>query len=114
MGLQIELKIIYSVLLLVSLTLIMNMTVGHATTVNQITINSNNITNNTVKTILPSTTTQNLKITASADPVVVNNLTLAQLENGILRVDAFYNTNGRLPTYVSYGSRENTHSNVRK
>ncbi len=84
----------------------MNMTAGYATTVNQVTINSNNTTNNTVKTILPSTATQDIKITGSANSVVVNNLTLAQLDDGISRVETFYNTNGRLPNYVSFGSRE--------
>jgi transglutaminase-like putative cysteine protease len=36
----------------------------------------------------------------------VNGLTVAQLKDGISRVQTFYSKNGRLPNYVSYGTRK--------
>jgi hypothetical protein len=45
--------------------------------------------------------TQDLKI----NTVIVNGLNVAQLNDGISRVNAYYAANGRLPTYVSFGTR---------
>ena len=38
--------------------------------------------------------------------VIVNGLTVAQLNDGISRVQAFYTANGKLPIYVSFGTRQ--------
>lgn len=43
---------------------------------------------------------------AAGAPVIVNGLTLAQLKSGLSRVQTFYNKNGRLPKYVSFGTRK--------
>lgn len=38
--------------------------------------------------------------------MLVNGLTLTQLENGLSRAQSFYNSHGRLPNYVSFGTRQ--------
>jgi len=43
---------------------------------------------------------------AAGEPVKVNGLTLTQMKNGISRAEAFYKKNGRLPNYVSFGTRK--------
>ena len=45
-------------------------------------------------------------IRAAGAPTTVNGLSVAQLNNGISRVRAFYTKNGRYPHYVSYGTRK--------
>ena len=45
--------------------------------------------------------TQGLKINTA----IVNGLNVAQLKDGISRVQAYYAANGKLPTYVSFGTR---------
>jgi hypothetical protein len=53
--------------------------------------------------------TQGLKIntTAAGAPTTeVNGLTLAQLKDGLSRVQSFYNQNGRLPNYVTFGTTQ--------
>ncbi len=45
--------------------------------------------------------TQGLKINTT----IVNGLTVAELKDGLARVQAFFNKNGRLPNYVSFGTR---------
>ena len=45
--------------------------------------------------------TQGLKINTA----IVNGLNVAQLKDGISRVEAYYAANGKLPTYVSFGTR---------
>ncbi len=51
--------------------------------------------------------TPNLNNTqAAGTPVLVNGLTVAQLKDGTTRVQAFFNQNNRLPTYVSFGTRQ--------
>lgn len=59
------------------------------------------------KTSLNSTSTPKYtsKMAAGA-PVVVNGLTLSQLKSGLSRVQTFYNKNGRLPKYVTFGTRK--------
>ena len=42
---------------------------------------------------------------AAGEPVKVNGLTLTQMKDGISRAEAFYKKNGRLPNYLSFGSR---------
>jgi len=66
-----------------------------ATTVKVVTSNSTTKTNSTVKT-------STVKATATA---TVNGLTIAQLKDGLARTEVFYAKNGRLPNYVSYGTR---------
>jgi len=45
-------------------------------------------------------------IRAAGAPITVNGLTVAQLNEGISRVQAFYTKNVRLPNYVNYGTRQ--------
>ena len=52
-----------------------------------------------------TTKTNSSKNLAAGAPIKVNGLTIAQLKDGISRVQAFYMNNGRLPKYVSYGKR---------
>jgi len=115
------------VLLLFSLALVFNINFSSAASVNQtnistsaksvdnVNISSSNHTTttnakatlNTVKkvTVKPAPKT-NINSTMAAGALVkVNGLTVAQLKNGLSRVDAFYKKNGRLPHYVSYGTR---------
>ena len=42
---------------------------------------------------------------AAGEPVKVNGLTLTQMKDGIARAEAFYKKNGRLPNYISFGTR---------
>ena len=55
------------------------------------------------------TSTKNIKINstmAAGAPVKVNGLTVAQLKDGTSRIQSFYNKNGRLPKYVTFGTRK--------
>ncbi len=62
-----------------------------------------NISNNSATN---TTETPNLNNTEAAGaPVIVNGLTVAQLKDGTSRVQAFFNANNRLPTFVSFGTR---------
>ena len=76
------------------------------------TKNTSNL-NNTVtanisnKSATNTTGTPNLNNTEAAGaPVIVNGLTVAQLKDGTSRVQAFFNANNRLPTFVSFGTRQ--------
>lgn len=60
---------------------------------------SNVAANTTTKTKINSTM-------AAGEPVKVNGLTLTQLKDGISRAEAFYKKNGRLPSYINYGTRK--------
>ena len=96
-------------LLLFGVTLIFTVGSSSAATVNQ-TANNTNVSatqtvTNTATTTVKQVSTTNLNCTNNTDGVVVNNLTIAQLKNGISRVEAFYAKDHRLPNYVSYGSR---------
>ena len=59
----------------------------------------------TLYTNVQNTEIKEHKMAAGA-PVVVNGLTLAQLKDGIARVQAFFNKNGRLPKFVNFGTRK--------
>ena len=98
--------------------MVLNINFSSATNVNQTNIsssinpatnavtisNSSNLTkSNSTKKDVSSTITIPKNITTS-QPILINGLTVAQLKNGFSRVQAFYNKNGRLPNYVSYGS----------
>jgi len=54
----------------------------------------------------PSNKTKINSTMAAGEPVKVNGLTLAQMKDGISRAEAFYKKNGRLPNYVSFGTRK--------
>ncbi|MDD3985621.1 MAG: transglutaminase-like domain-containing protein [Methanobacterium sp.] len=62
-------------------------------------------TDTIVFTNIQNTETQEQKMAAGA-PVVVNGLTLAQLKDGISRVQTFFNKNGRLPKFINFGTRK--------
>jgi hypothetical protein len=55
------------------------------------------------KTTIKTNSTKNI---AAGAPVKVNGLTIAQLKDGISRAQAFYSKNGRLPNYITYGTRK--------
>ena len=99
----------YSVLFLFGVALIFTVGSSSAAAVNQTTNNTNvtathTVTNTATTTVKPVSTT-NVNCTNKTNGVVVDNLTIAQLKNGIGRVEVFYTNNHRLPNYVSYGSR---------
>jgi hypothetical protein len=63
---------------------------------------------NSAKTVQTNSTTSNnsSKYMAAGAPTSVNGLTVAQMKDGVSRVQAFYAKNSRLPTYISYGTRK--------
>jgi hypothetical protein len=54
-----------------------------------------------IATFVKNIATQGLKINTA----IVDGLNVAQLKDGISRVQAYYAANGKLPTYVSFGTR---------
>ena len=117
-------------LLFFSLALVLNVSTSSATSVNQTNISSSNISPDNVNTNTVSsnyttvkanfaiktnnknvtkTSTKNVNINstmAAGAPVKVNGLTRAQLKDGTSRVQSFYNKNGRLPKYITFGTRK--------
>ncbi len=100
--------------MLFSLALVLNTNFSSATSVNQTNVSSsiNSTTNtgivNNSSNLTKSNSTKNVvntPIKIPTQPILINGLTAAQLENGFSRVQAFYNKNGRLPNYVTYGTR---------
>ena len=107
---------IFSMILLLFLGLFINIAVSSAANLNQSINNSSNINssamivssnalssnnsssiiNQTIKSVSSNTTAK----------IVVNGLTVNMLKDGLSRVQAFYKKNGRLPIYVSYGTRQ--------
>jgi hypothetical protein len=79
-----------------------------ANTPNTSNLNSTVTANSSNKSATKNTTeTPNLNNTEAAGaPVIVNGLTVAQLKDGTSRVQAFFNANNRLPTFVSFGTRQ--------
>jgi hypothetical protein len=77
-------------------------------TTNTSNLNSTVTTNSSIKSATTNTTkTPNLNNTQAAGaPVLVNGLTVAQLKDGTSRAQAFFNKYDRLPTYVSFGTRQ--------
>jgi transglutaminase-like putative cysteine protease len=59
-----------------------------------------------VKKVVNSTSKTINSTMAAGTPVLVNGLTIIQLKDGISRVQAFYKKNGRLPNYITYGTRK--------
>lgn len=87
-GITIKKKLFYSITALLFLVLILNIGAGAAASTAQASGST------TVKT----TTTNN--------NTLVSGLTSAQIKDGYTRAQNFYNTNHRLPNYVSYGTRK--------
>ncbi len=56
--------------------------------------------------ILISTFQKNIATAGLSLNLTINGLSVAQLKDGISRVQTFYSNNGRLPNYVSYGTRK--------
>jgi hypothetical protein len=74
---------------------------GNLIVTSTIKANSSTATPTTVKAVTKTTT-----VKAAAKPApVVDGLTLAQVKDGLSRAQSFTLVNGRLPTYVSYGSK---------
>jgi uncharacterized protein YjfI (DUF2170 family) len=117
------------VLLFFSLALIFNVSESSAASVNQTNINASatsldNVTANSLsnyttgnanttlntdikKVTANETKNPNLNNTMAAGaPVLVNGLSVAQLKDGTSRVQAFFNKYNKLPTYVSFGTRQ--------
>lgn len=98
--------------------MVLNVNFSSASTVNQTNISSSthlvknsshySATYNTKHTkAMISNSGSNIKnFKAAGSPSIVNGLTTAQIKNGISRVQTFYITNGRMPNYVSYGTRK--------
>jgi transglutaminase-like putative cysteine protease len=117
-GETIKRKMFFSVLLLISLAVVLNVSFSSATTVNQINITNSthsiknssqfsatsSLTSN--KTMISNSVSNLSNIMAAGAPITVNGLTVAQLNDGISRVQAFYFKNGRFPNYVNYGTRQ--------
>ncbi|HEX7467103.1 MAG TPA: transglutaminase, partial [Methanobacterium sp.] len=118
-----------SVLLFCGLALFLNVSSSSAASVNQTdtsisatsldhtnsdTISSNyttdksnsNVNNDTSNVTVNSVSNPINNTMAAGAPVKVNGLTLAQLKSGTARVQAYFNKNGRLPKYVSFGKRK--------
>ena len=88
-------------LLLFSLALVFNLNSASATTVNQ--------TNTTVKHTTTNITTNTVATTKTkvvSTPKSVSGLSIAQIKDGLTRAQTFYNTNYRLPNYVSFGTKK--------
>lgn len=71
---------------------------------NYVTIGTKKITIKAFKVYL---TKAGLKFTLTTKSSV-KGLTLAQIKEGLARVQSFYNQNGRLPNYVTYGTKKIT------
>ena len=81
--------------MILGLALILNVNFSSAATVNQ---------TSTVKVATTHSLTSVSTINTSKK--VSGGLTLAQIKDGFKRAQKFYNTNYRLPNYVSYGSKK--------
>ena len=131
-------KIYLSAVLLFSLILVLNVSASSAASTNQTSINASgksletvgvatipsNVTTTSIakktsatniKTVAKTTIkTNSTKNIAAGAPVKVNGLTIAQLKDGISRAQSFYLKNGRLPNYISYGTKKITISTFKK
>ena len=115
-GGKIKRKLLLSVLFICGFALILNMNFSSAATVNQTnnTVNSvstPNTGNLTVASTIKTTTatqttvkTTTVKAAAATAPLV-DGLTVVQVKDGLTRAQNFVVANGRLPNYVSYGSK---------
>ena len=120
-------KIYLSAIFLFSLALVLNVSASSAASVNSTYINAsdkslatvgvstditnytqNNVSTNVTKTDIKKVANKTSNVTnqAAGAPILVNNLTIAQLKDGISRAEAFYVKNHRLPNYINYGTRK--------
>jgi hypothetical protein len=121
-------KLLLSVLLFFSLALVLNVSSSSAASVNltnisnsatsldnvNVNISSSNYTaanakstsNTNSKNVTANSKNPINSTMAAGAPVLVNGLTVAQLKDGVSRVQTFYDKNGRLPNYVSFGTRQ--------
>ncbi len=70
------------------------------------TSNVQTTTNTNIQQVANTTTTKDNYQMAAGAPVKVNGLTIAQLKNGISRVQAFYKKYHRFPKTVNFGTRK--------
>ena len=108
---------VFSMILFLFLGLFINISISSAANLNQSVINSSNVTssvnivssnavsNNNSSSII-NQTIKSVSSNTTAKIVVVNGLTVDMLKDGLSRIQAFYKKNGRLPNYVSYGTRQ--------
>src|SRR5665648_394268 len=119
-------KLLLSVLLFFSLALVLNVSSSSAASVNLTNISNSATSLDNVNISSSNYTAVNAKSTSNTNsenvtansknpinstmaagaPVLVNGLTVAQLKDGVSRVQAFYDKNGRLPNYVSFGTKQ--------
>jgi len=92
-------KLLFSVLLLFGLALVFNVNYSSAAAVNATNTAVKHVS--TTNTVTHTVTTTKVKKTSVS--TTVGGLTLAQMKDGLSRAQKFYNTNYRLPNYVSYG-----------
>ena len=127
-GGKIKRKLLLSVLFICGFALILNMNFSSAATVNQTnstvnsvsapttgnltvastikaTANTTTATSTTAKTVTNTTVKTTTVKAAVAVAPLVDGLTIAQVKDGLTRTQSFVIANGRLPTYVSYGSK---------
>jgi predicted double-glycine peptidase len=109
-------KLLLFVLLFFGIALVLNVGCVAATNSTNLTVQSNNsssvidpnkvsTTSTTLKTSLNTVTSAQLKTSVKTVGLVnVYGLTLAQMKDGLLRAQTFYNKNNRLPNYVSFGT----------
>jgi hypothetical protein len=107
-GGKIKRKLLLSVLFIFGFALILNMNFSSAATVNQTngtfsSVSTTNSGNLTVASTIKATVNTSVKSTSVQAPLI-DGLTLAQVKDGVTRTQNFVISNGRLPTYVSYGS----------
>jgi hypothetical protein len=77
------------------------------TTITATTVNQTYTTVNTTKTttLIQSTASSSVKVVGTSSQLV-SGLTTTQIYDGYTRAQNFYNTQHRLPNYVSYGTRK--------
>lgn len=117
-GETIKRKMFFSVLLLISLAVVLNVNFSSASTVNQTNVASSThfIKNSSHvsatynlkfnKAMISNSGSKNNNFKAAGSPSSVNGLSVTQIKNGISRVKTFYLNHGRMPNYVSYGTRK--------
>jgi len=120
-GGKIKRKLLLSVLFICGFALILNMNFSSAATVNQTNstvnpVSTPNTGNPTVASTIKATSstatpttvkavTNTTTVKAAAATPKIDGLTLTQVKDGLSRAQSFTLVNGRLPTYVSYGSK---------
>jgi predicted double-glycine peptidase len=108
-------KLLLSVLLLLGIALVLNVGGVVATNSTNLTVQSNSSastinpskinTSTTLKTSVNTITSTQLKTSVKTVGLVnTYGLTLAQMKDGLIRAQNFYNKNNRLPNYVSFGT----------